>query len=67
MAGLGTSELIIIFLIILVLFGAGRVAQLGGAFGKSIRDFRRAVRDTESIAADISEEARILPTSEKHG
>ncbi len=46
----GPWELLIIFMIILVLFGAGRVAHLGGALGKSIRDFRSAVspEDTKS-------------------
>ncbi|HYF65547.1 MAG TPA: twin-arginine translocase TatA/TatE family subunit [Herpetosiphonaceae bacterium] len=45
MPNLGPGELFIIFLIILVLFGAGRLAGLGAAVGKSIRDLRQALQD----------------------
>jgi len=43
MPEIGIPELLIIFAIILVLFGAGRVADLGGALGRGIREFRRAL------------------------
>ena len=38
---LGVPELIIILLIILVIFGAAKLPQIGGALGKSIREFRK--------------------------
>ena len=38
-------ELIIILLIVVVLFGAGRVSKLGGELGSAIRDFKRNVSD----------------------
>ena len=38
-------ELVIILAIVILVFGAGRVADLGGAIGKSVREFRGAVRD----------------------
>jgi sec-independent protein translocase protein TatA len=44
MPEIGIPELLIIFAIMLVLFGAGRVAELGGALGRGIREFRRALR-----------------------
>ncbi|MFQ5811340.1 MAG: twin-arginine translocase TatA/TatE family subunit [Armatimonadota bacterium] len=47
MPQLGAPELLIIFSIIVVLFGAGRVADLGGALGRGIREFRRALREEE--------------------
>ncbi len=37
----GATELIIILLIIMVVFGAAKLPQLGAALGKSIRDFRK--------------------------
>jgi sec-independent protein translocase protein TatA len=43
--GLGPMELIIILCIIIVLFGASRLSELGGALGKGIRDFRKAASD----------------------
>ena len=42
---LGPMELVIILAIVVFLFGAGRVADLGGALGKSIREFRRAAHE----------------------
>lgn len=43
--GLGPTELILIFLIIVVLFGASRIADLGGALGRGIREFRTSVKE----------------------
>jgi sec-independent protein translocase protein TatA len=44
---LGPSELLIIFLIVLLLFGASRLRDIGGALGGAIRDFRKAVSDVD--------------------
>jgi sec-independent protein translocase protein TatA len=41
---LGWQELLIILVILALLFGASRVAGLGGALGKGIREFRREAR-----------------------
>jgi len=40
---LGPGELLIIFLIVLLIFGASRLRDIGGAMGGAIRDFRSAV------------------------
>lgn len=45
---LGTTEIILIIVLALVLFGGGKLAGLGGALGKSIKDFKSAVKDDES-------------------
>ena len=42
MFGLGIQELMVIFLIILVLFGAKRLPEIGRELGKGIREFKRA-------------------------
>lgn len=44
---IGPMELIIILVIVLLIFGAGRLATVGGALGKAVRDFREAVRGGE--------------------
>ena len=41
--GLGTPELIIILVIVLLIFGVGRLPEVGSAMGKGLREFRRAV------------------------
>jgi sec-independent protein translocase protein TatA len=40
---LGPSELIIILLIVALLFGPGRIANLGGELGKAIHEFRKGL------------------------
>ena len=42
MFGLGVQELIIIFLIIMVLFGAKKLPEMGKGLGRGIREFKRA-------------------------
>jgi sec-independent protein translocase protein TatA len=43
MPHLGPGELIIILLIVVVLFGAGRVSRLGGELGTAIREFKKGL------------------------
>lgn len=45
----GPPELILILLIVLVVFGAGRIPQIGDALGKGIRNFKRAVGSKDEI------------------
>ena len=47
MPTLGPWELLIILAIVVVLFGASRLAGIGSALGGSIREFRRSVRDDD--------------------
>ncbi|MCL4535643.1 MAG: twin-arginine translocase TatA/TatE family subunit [Bacteroidetes bacterium] len=44
MGPIGPTELIVVLVVVILLFGAGRVGDLGGALGKSIREFRSAVK-----------------------
>jgi len=48
MPNLGPTELIIILVIAVLLFGVGRLGRLGGELGKGIREFRRGIQDDES-------------------
>jgi sec-independent protein translocase protein TatA len=55
---LGPTELIIILVIVLVLFGAGRVSRVGGELGSAIREFRKGLQDegeTEKTKEDQSQ------------
>ncbi|HDS16548.1 MAG TPA: twin-arginine translocase TatA/TatE family subunit [Proteobacteria bacterium] len=42
MFGIGIPELVIILIIILIIFGTGKLPEIGGALGKGIRNFRKA-------------------------
>ena len=49
----GPTELIIVMAIILIIFGVGRLPEIGGALGKAIRGFRRETRgEDESSSAE---------------
>ena len=52
MFGLGTWELILILLIILVIFGAGKLPELGANLGKGIKNFRKSIQDTKDVLPD---------------
>lgn len=43
MFGIGMPELIVILVIILIVFGAGRLPEIGSGIGKGIRNFKKAV------------------------
>lgn len=45
MPNLGFQELLIIFLIVLVIFGASKLPQLGRGLGEGIKNFRKGMRD----------------------
>ncbi|NOZ88031.1 MAG: twin-arginine translocase TatA/TatE family subunit [Deltaproteobacteria bacterium] len=47
--GLGIWELILILLIVVIVFGAGRLPELGSALGKGIRNFKKATNETPPI------------------
>jgi len=49
MFGLGTQELLIILVIIVVLFGATRLPQIGSGIGQAIRNFKKSVKEQEEI------------------
>jgi sec-independent protein translocase protein TatA len=48
MFGIGMPELIIILVIILIIFGAGKLPEIGGGMGKAIRNFKNATRETDA-------------------
>ena len=48
MFGLGTGELFLILAIVLVIFGAGKLPEIGGALGRGIRSFKKEVSGEEN-------------------
>jgi sec-independent protein translocase protein TatA len=51
--GIGPAELIIVLVIILIIFGVGRLPEIGGALGKGIREFRKTSIDAKDTIKDI--------------
>ena len=47
MFGLGTQELLIILVLVMIVFGAGKLPQVGGALGKGLRNFKKGMNDNE--------------------
>jgi len=47
MFGLGTTELIIILILVLVIFGAGKLPSVGGALGKGLRNFKDGIKEAD--------------------
>jgi sec-independent protein translocase protein TatA len=57
MFGIGMPELIIILVIILIIFGAGKLPEIGAGIGKAIKNFKSATTDAEKKEADKLDEA----------
>ena len=55
---LGTSEIILIIILALVLFGGGKIAGLGKALGQSIHDFKKALKDGEDESASNADSTK---------
>jgi len=63
---LGTTELIVILVIVLLIFGAGKLPQIGDALGRSIKNFKRASAGKDEIdvspkQGELSERSRPDP------
>ncbi len=59
MFGLGMPELLVILVIVLVIFGASRLPQLGEGLGKAIKGFKKGISDAptpDSTSADAKKE-----------
>ena len=50
--GLGMGEMIVIFLVVLLLFGAKRLPEIGSSLGKGIREFKGSIKEIEKEVRD---------------
>jgi sec-independent protein translocase protein TatA len=68
MFGIGMPELLIILVIILIIFGAGKLPQIGEGLGKGIRNFKKATTkepDEIDVTAKKVEEKKSEETTER--
>ena len=49
MFGLGMMELVVILVIVMIIFGVGKLPEIGGALGKSIKAFKKASKEPDEI------------------
>ena len=53
MFGLGMPELLVILVIVIVIFGANRLPQLGEGLGKAIKGFKKGISDSDETKKDV--------------
>ena len=62
---LGPTELIIILVIVLLIFGAGKMPQIGGAMGKANRNYKSGNSGKDDISDAATEDLKIEEQSER--
>lgn len=58
MAGIGWQELTIVLVIVIIIFGAGKLPEIGGALGKSIKEFKSESNEEEGSLPSASTTSR---------
>jgi sec-independent protein translocase protein TatA len=58
---LGFTEIMVILLVVLLLFGAKRLPEVGSSIGKGIREFKRSISDTQDAIMNTDEQRTNLP------
>jgi sec-independent protein translocase protein TatA len=61
MANLGMWEIMLILLVVLLLFGAKRLPEVGASFGKGIREFKRSLSDTQDAIMGSEDQRKEVP------
>jgi sec-independent protein translocase protein TatA len=61
MGNLGFTEIMLIVLVVLLLFGAKRLPEVGASIGKGIREFKRSLSDTQDAIMSNEDQRSALP------
>ena len=65
MFGIGMPELIIILIIILIIFGAGKLPEIGSGIGKGIKNFKKATNEAQKEIQEPKENNETEPHDDK--
>jgi sec-independent protein translocase protein TatA len=63
LGGLGMMEMVMIFMVVLLLFGAKRLPEIGSSLGKGIREFKGSIREIEKEVKSAGESDKESPTT----
>jgi sec-independent protein translocase protein TatA len=59
MFGIGMPEFLVIMVIALIIFGPGKLPEIGNSIGKAIRGFKKAMNEPEKKSEDITEAKKL--------
>jgi sec-independent protein translocase protein TatA len=62
MPNLGPTELIIILVIVILIFGVGKFSDAGGALGKGVKEFKKAAKEIEEAKGELEETVEAVKT-----
>jgi sec-independent protein translocase protein TatA len=65
MFGLGMGELVVVLVIVLVVFGAGRLPEVMGSLGKGVNQFKRGLKEPPEIDVTPDDESPAKPKPEQ--
>tara|TARA_B100000686_G_scaffold346310_1_gene432737 strand:- start:531 stop:1028 length:498 start_codon:yes stop_codon:yes gene_type:complete len=67
MMGIGFPELMVILIIIMIIFGAGKLPDIGSAFGRSIKNFKTSMKEADEVESSDGGEPipQAVPASEE--
>ena len=63
--GIGAQEIILIFLVILLLFGAKRIPEIASGLGRGLREFKKAMIETQDEIEKVGEEKKVEDKTKK--
>ncbi|MEX2181769.1 MAG: twin-arginine translocase TatA/TatE family subunit [Gemmatimonadaceae bacterium] len=67
MFGLGPTELFIGLVVVLLLFGAKRIPEIAGSFGKGIKEFKKNMNEVQREISTPAEQGSLPPAQERQG
>jgi sec-independent protein translocase protein TatA len=65
MGNIGVTEILLIAVVALLLFGAGRIADIGKGLGQGIKNFKQGLKEAEELDAKKPDALPVVPKEDK--